>query len=167
MFQQVTALPCGHQKCSNLSPLVFCFLFLLLPLGVAEAPLPFWKWKGNCVKCGKLRKGTNGLFCGNFGYKRGGCFEICRCVWCGACYTPHHLDNFHVNVPADESGFEWLSKEKDALRFLQGRDGDHLMTPFQCDWCIFRMLTHRIPSSTNRQDEYLLCLVRRANLDAL
>lgn len=77
------------------------------------------------------------------------------------------MDNFHINKPTDESGFEWLKKEKDSLRFLQGRDGDHLMTPFQCDWCVFRLLTHRIPSPTNRQDEFLLCVIRRANLDAL
>jgi hypothetical protein len=40
------------------------------------------------------------------------------------------------------------------------------MTPFQCDWCLFRVLTNRIPSPTNRQDEYLLCLLRRCSLDA-
>jgi len=88
-------------------------------------------------------------------------------VWCGDCYTPHPQDCFHVNAPADEAGFEWLVKESDARRFKVGRNGDHLITPFQCDWCLFRALTGRIPGASSRHDDYLLCLLRRANLDSL
>jgi hypothetical protein len=40
------------------------------------------------------------------------------------------------------------------------------MTPFQCDWCLFRVLTGRNPVATDRKDEYLLCLLRRCSLDA-
>lgn len=39
------------------------------------------------------------------------------------------------------------------------------MTPFQCDWCLFRLLTGR-PATQDRKDEFLLCLIRRCNLDA-
>lgn len=97
---------------------------------------------------------------------RGGRFEICRRAWCGACYKAHPLDRFHICTPADEEGFEWLAKESDSLRFRQARDGDHLITPFQCDWCLFRLLTGNIPNPTRREDEFLMCLIRRANLDA-
>lgn len=46
------------------------------------------------------------------------------------------------------------------------RDGDHLITPFQCDYCLFVMLTSRAPLQLNRQDALLQCCIRRANLDA-
>jgi hypothetical protein len=96
-----------------------------------------------------------------------GCVEICQCIWFGSCYSKHPLDNFHINMPVDESGFEWVKKEKDALRFLQGRDGEHLIIPFPCNWCLFMLLSCCIPCLMNRQDEFLLCVIWGANLDAL
>ncbi len=57
-------------------------------------------------------------------------------------------------------------KSSDAERYKCGRSGDHLTTPFQCDWCLFRVLTGQNPSPSDRKDEYLLCLLRRCNLDA-
>ncbi len=39
------------------------------------------------------------------------------------------------------------------------------MMPFQCDWCLFRMLTGHIPGPPKRQDDFLLCLLWRCNLD--
>ncbi len=116
------------------------------------------------MQCGRTRKGTNALFCANFGFNRGG--YICSRVWCGECYTPHPLDRFPIIAPRDESGFEWLQNDKDALRFCQARNGDHLITPFQCDWCLFRLLTHRIPQDSNRQDQFMMSVLRRCNLDA-
>jgi len=119
------------------------------------------------VVCGSIRRGTKGLFCSNFGRERGPGFDICRRVWCGECYKPHQTDNFHVFVPKDESGFEWRRKPKDALRFKTARDGDHLVTPFQCHLCHFQILTLRKPSESNHKDALLLCCLIRANLDAL
>jgi hypothetical protein len=87
-------------------------------------------------------------------------------AWCGACYKSHPLGRFHICKPKDEDGFEWLTKESDAVRFHQARDGDHLITPFQCDWCLFQLLTGGIPNPTRQGDEFLMCLIRRANLDA-
>ncbi len=60
----------------------------------------------------------------------------------------------------------WRVNEKDRLRFKQARNGDHLMTPFQCDWCLFRLLAKRIPKPEVRQDDLLMCLLCRCNLDA-
>jgi hypothetical protein len=87
-------------------------------------------------------------------------------VWCGQCYTPHPDDCFHTLAPCDEAGFVWR-KDKDIARYRVGRDGDHLVTTFQCDTCIFINLTHRLPLSDSPQDTLTLCCIRRANLDAL
>jgi hypothetical protein len=46
---------------------------------------------------------------------------------------------------------------------MSGRDGDHLLTPFQCDLCVFRNLKHRNPSEGDR---LLLACIRQVNLDA-
>ncbi len=126
----------------------------------------FWTWAAKCVVCGQIRRGANDLFCGNFGANRGSPFEVCRRAWCGKCYTPHPLDNFHVYTPTDESGFEWRKNPDDDLRYKLARDGDHLLTRFQCHFCLFRLMTGRIPDSTNFRDNRLLCCLVRANLDA-
>jgi len=56
---------------------------------------------------------------------------------------------------------------EDETRFIQARDGDFLLTPFQCDLCHFRNLMDRDPVKGLAQDARLLKLIRRANLDAL
>jgi hypothetical protein len=143
----------------------FCPFCLFLP-GSAGTPHQFWTWSANCGVCGRRLKGTQGIFCANFGFNRGGGQPVCFRAWCGPCYWAHPLDRFHINRPADEAGFEWLVKPSNAERYMCGRSGDHLMTPFQCDWCLFRVLTGRNPLPSDRKDEYLLCLLRRCNLDA-
>jgi len=105
------------------------------------------------------------VFCANFGSNRGGGTPVCFRAWCGPCYQAHPLDRFHINKPKDEAGFEWLVEPSDADRYKCARSGNHLMTPFQCDWCSFRVLTRRNPSISDRKDELLLCLLRRCNLD--
>jgi hypothetical protein len=64
--------------------------------------------------------------------------------------------------PTNEGGFHW-SSDKDAARHLSARDGDHLVTPFQCNVCVFRSLKGRNPDV---QDGLLLACIRQANLDA-
>jgi hypothetical protein len=106
------------------------------------------------------------LFCSNFGAVRGKGFPTCNRVWCGGCYTPHPADNFHVDVPKDESGFEWRRHPRDVSRFQAARDGDHLITSFQCHFCHFQVHTHREPDPGNPRDVLLVCCIIRANLDA-
>jgi hypothetical protein len=65
-------------------------------------------------------------------------------VWHGICYTPHALDTFYCHVLTDEDGFDWRPME-DSLCYKQARDGNHLLTSFQCDLCWFRNLQHRDP----------------------
>jgi hypothetical protein len=76
------------------------------------------------------------------------------------------MDRFFHYVLADEGGFDWRPPEE-KLRYRHARDGDHLLTPFQCDLCMFRNLQHRNPIPQNHQDDLLLCCIRRANLDAM
>jgi len=100
------------------------------------------------------------------GLSGGADVAFCTRAWCGKCYTPHPLDRFHVNLPQDEEGFAWLADDRDKLRFKQARNGDQFMTPFQCDWYLFHVVTGRVPRDLHRQDDFLLCLLRRCNLDA-
>ncbi len=41
-----------------------------------------------------------------------------------------------------------------------------MVTPFQCHFCLFRLLGRRLPDSSNHQDELLLCCLIQANIDA-
>jgi hypothetical protein len=49
----------------------FCPFCLFLP-GSAGTPHQFWTWSANCGACGRRLKGTQGIFCANFGFNRGG-----------------------------------------------------------------------------------------------
>jgi hypothetical protein len=86
--------------------------------------------------------------------------------WCGRCYVPLDSSEFPIAKPRDEDGEE-VYDEEDADRYIVGRDGDNLVTPFQCDQCHFRNLMRRDPVEGLPQDVRLLKLIRRANLDAL
>lgn len=79
---------------------------------------------------------------------------------------PHPLDNFPYHVATDEEGFDWRPPEA-LSRYKVARNGDHLLTPFQCDLCCFRNLQHRDPIPSLAKDNLLLCVIRRANLDAV
>lgn len=76
-----------------------------------------------------------------------------------------HLQEFPVAEPEDEDGFVTM-KEQDKFRFLTARNGDHLMTPFQCDLCHFRNINKRDPIEHKPEDIRLMRCIRRANLDA-
>ena len=54
-------------------------------------------------------------------------------------------------------------EEKD---FMQGRGGDHLFCPFECDDCSFWRLQGRNPNPNIPNDRLLQVYIRRANLDA-
>ena len=70
-------------------------------------------------------------------------------------------------MPENEEGFQ-LERPADELRFKTGRNGDHLMTQFQCDLCQFRNIMKRDPDVEKiKSDEGLLVCMRRAILDSL
>jgi hypothetical protein len=87
-------------------------------------------------------------------------------VWCGVCYTKEESDRFHVNELKDEDGNPMYDCVSDKERFKAGIDGAHLIIPFQCDLCIFRVLYRRNPRS-DLSDKENLGVIRRMNLDAI
>ncbi len=90
----------------------------------------------------------------------------CMKVWCGPCYTPLDDGEFPVAKPVDEDGLV-IEEGEDDHRFMMGRDGDNLITPFQCDLCHFRNLFNRDPVNHLAQDIRMQKLIQQANLDAL
>jgi hypothetical protein len=106
-----------------------------------------------------------GLFCSNFSSNRGP-WSPCNQVWCGTCYVPLDNNEFQVAKPLVEGGVVTL-EEVDQHRFLRGRDGDHLVTPFQCNLCHFHNIMRRDPIQNLPQDLHIQKLIRRANLDTL
>ena len=52
---------------------------------------------------------------------------------------------FPIKRPEDDEGFD-NTLEGDEERFMTGRDGDHLMCPYQCDLCHFRNIQQRDPT---------------------
>ena len=52
------------------------------------------------------------------------------------------------------------------MRFLEARNGDHLMVPFQCELCHFRNIFGREPEIHNLKDKEFFVFARRANLDS-
>ena len=61
---------------------------------------------------------------------------------------------------------QWGKRGERREDYLKGRDGDHLMCPFECDTCIFRKLKGRNSKSSSESDKLLLEFIRRANMDA-
>jgi hypothetical protein len=99
-------------------------------------------------------------------------------MWCGECYTSNHDVSFHVKQKEkferkstsdeDQERLQraWGNKHRAPDEYLRGRDGDHLLVPFECDLCIFRKLRGKDPWSVSEQDKLLLGCIRRISLDA-
>lgn len=86
-------------------------------------------------------------------------------MWCHGCYHLEDDGRFPIKKPKDEEGYV-LASSKDDRRFLFGREGDHLVTTFQCDLCHFRNINGRSPLPDG-SDDTVMKFIRRANLDAL
>ena len=74
--------------------------------------------------------------------------------------------DFPRQTPVDDDGVD-QRLVGDELRFLEGRNGDNLITPFQCDLCHFRNILGRGPVRTSFEDSEIMALIRRASLDSL
>ena len=111
-------------------------------------------------------KAGYGVVCANLSLPRG-YFAPCKGAWCGPCYK---LEDglFRVKGFTDDDGYplcigpdiEKQSNHKTA------RDGDHLMTTFQCELCHFRNITGRDPTPGYPPHESMMTHTRRVNLDA-
>ena len=92
-------------------------------------------------------------------------------MWCGQCYSSSSDISFHIfQIQKDEEDEErfdrvWRRKWEDQ-KYHHARNGDHLMTPFECDLCIFIKLKHRYPVASSAVDRRLITCIRRINLDA-
>jgi hypothetical protein len=106
-----------------------------------------------------------GVFCANFWASRGH-WEKCEGVWCGSCFTSPEEDGFPIRVPINDGGDAVLVNVKDEGRFTCARNGDYLMTRFQCGKCHFRNVQGRNPEFGNRKDALFERCIRRATLDA-
>ena len=110
----------------------------------------------------------SGITCGNFGVRSNGGI-VCHGAWCAMCFRQHPKDKFPVlkvqdldNSLVDE---EYLI-EDDLTRFMMARDGDHLMTPFQCERCHFFNMRNRARNMNSQEDELLAICIRRATIDS-
>jgi hypothetical protein len=164
----IITVPLGTEGWSltNFEPLIVGIYF---PLCRHEP----WRLKGHlcwseqrglCVICHRLLLDGVGLFCANYSFKRGS-LTPCRQAWCGPCYVALDKNEFPIALPSDEDGLV-TTDPKELKRYLVARSGDHLITPFQCDWCHFENLTGRRPESRDGKDQYLMKTIRRAQLDA-
>jgi hypothetical protein len=79
--------------------------------------------------------------------------------------VPLGKKTFPIKAQVDEDG-EMLEDNGLVPRFRQARNGDHLMTPFQCELRHFRNIVGRDPTTISRLDSELMEYFRRANLDA-
>ena len=60
-----------------------------------------------------------------------------------------------------------LDRPENNTRFRVGRNGDNLLTMFQCDLCHYRNIMGRDPQPNLGSDTLLLRCIRRASLDSL
>ena len=73
----------------------------------------------------------------------------CRSCWCAECFVPLGKTKYPIKKTLDEEG-NVIEREEDKGRFLVGRDGDHLMNPFQCENCQFQTCKAETPFEVTR-----------------
>ena len=139
-------------------------LFISGSRGSTDGAVSWENWTGRCAACYQVILEGGGLFCADFATPRLH-WKPCQKAWCGKCYRTAPNDSFPVKRPLDEDGVE-VGEVDDQYRFVRGRNGDHLLTPFQCDLCHFRNCNLRDPDPTSYANRLQLTTMRRANLDA-
>ena len=92
-------------------------------------------------------------------------------MWCAPCYSSSTEILFHIRErpvsDEDDERFESAWKAKwNEREYLTARVGDHMLTQFECDLCIFLKLMKRYPLKESVKDKRLVSCIRRINLDA-
>ena len=68
-----------------------------------------------------------------------------------------------------EDGDKWFTEiwksQQDSTKYTCTRNGDYIITPFECDLYIFIKLQHRYPIISCNKDRKLCACIRRMNLD--
>jgi hypothetical protein len=96
--------------------------------------------------------------------------RVCRGAWHGECFKQADQDRFPILDMQDLEDSLVNSRDcgdGDSLRFKVARDGDHLMTPFQCVECHFVNLKGRYPDLSSHKDALAVTAITRAILDSL
>jgi hypothetical protein len=139
---------------------------------------------GPCKGCGKrVPSYFDGVFCPNalvarrrpsspggrkLGLGSSGYYPACGGIWCGTCYG---LDESAAETEGDGSNTGNSAAGTivggDSLPSrVTARNGDHLLTPFQCERCHFVNIQGRLPNDGSSKDKLLLQNIKRATLDA-
>ena len=84
-------------------------------------------------------------------------------MWHRRCYKQRINDNYPIAVLKDKDG---MRDPKELKKFKYGKNGDHLISPFQCDLCHFRNIQRRDPEVNVVSEKKLLVVISRVNLDA-
>ena len=66
----------------------------------------------------------------------------------------HATISFQLAEPENDAGLVWKKRSNEG-RFMMARDGDMLVSPFQCDICWFRNFTLRDPKEDSMSDSRL------------
>jgi len=169
MCDFVFTIPVGPSfwPVSNFEPLIVGLYFSLLPFSA-------WQLRGSpfldvmargLSAVSRSDNNWGGIFCANLAAKRG-IWPPCRRAWHGGCYCATDNGEFPVARPQDEEGEIMVIGEEEELRFMTARNGDNLVTPFQCDHCHFINIMGREPLEDVATGIRVLKCIRRVNLDA-
>ena len=107
----------------------------------------------------------HGICCSNFSSPRES-WRPWRGAWCAKCYVPTTWDKYPVKVLRKEDGAVVICRLQDKDNFLRVQNGDHLMSPIQCDLCHFRNMKGSDPLMDGNLDRNLLMAIPRINLDS-
>jgi len=100
----------------------------------------------------------------NFCWKRGP-FAPCEGCWCPDCFRSEGHTEWFIRSDMDKDGKVLITKGSER-RFLVGRQGEHLITPFQCHLCHFQNVQQRDPLDFLPTDQQALEFITRAVLDS-
>jgi hypothetical protein len=149
----------------NLYSSAYIFLFYDAAHGIDVESRFWWLSQGRCLRCSRLIKRLDGIFCANFGCQPFGS-RTCLACWCPTCYRMDTIVNFLVWRKRDPiSGLEVVDEGDKMRHRVVARPGDSLIAPFECDNCAFFRLEYHWPTWTSAGERLLGAYIRQVNLD--
>ena len=126
--------------------------------------------------CAKTLTWTQGVFCAKFYRSRRG-FPACHHAACRKCYTSDPMVTFHVHHH-QHAGAELHPRDLERLmtawgknhcqpnNYLEARQGENLMIPFECNLCTFWQVKNQNPRHQSPPYQLLLACLCQENLDS-
>ncbi len=152
-------------------------IYELLWFGIV---LPFTKHRPWCLRRAPLLveigrslhevletcEADHGIICGNFCFSHSA-WTFCHSIWHAECYMclGQEYPWFPMATIKDKQGNVWHKEEERQRRLMQGVEGAHLSTPFQCKTCWYQSLEGREPR--DGECDFMLACIHHANLDAM